>query len=243
MKLLINIGNTNLTIGIGEGNEITWWTKCRKQDLETFYKTIDDLRTVYTLEGCYIASVVPSVEKALFDALKERYQFEVIEIVHKHIPLDYSNYGVSLGIDRLLNAYAATEIYSQPSIIFDLGTATSVQVVDHDVFLGGMIMPGIKMGLEALNLKTDLLPQIETFNPTTIIANTTEANLISGAIYGVVASIEGVFTKMQEVLNTKANLVLTGGNAKVIKSYMSLPFILDEQLLLKGILIASNNYK
>lgn len=238
MKLLLNVGNTNVTLGFGD-TEVLGWEKFRKTDSEGIVDYICSLRCVYSIQVVYIASVVPSFHQTLLTLLAQQ-NLDTVLIEHTHVDFDYTPYGKELGLDRLLTAYAAWRIYQRPLIVFDLGTATSVQIVNHNQVIGGLILAGLRMGLEALNVKTDLLPSIASLEVNGVIAQGTKENLAAGAVFGMVGAVEGITCRVQEALKQDMVIIITGGNARYLRGWYKQEVIEEEALLLKGILWVGN---
>lgn len=239
MKLLINAGNTNITLGVGH-DDIVMYEKIRRVDETGFVDVLRDIKSGYDIKSIVMASVVPSHDDGVLKLIESVFAVTVHELTLADVPLDYSSYASSLGLDRALTAYAALSRYPQPFIVFDLGTATSVQVVAHNKLVGGVIMSGLRMGLESLNLKTDLLPLVDELEVQSVIAKDTKSNIISGAIFGTIGAIEGVGERIESELRSECTWILTGGNTRYIKPHLYLECEIDMTLLLQGMLDIAN---
>lgn len=239
MILAINIGNTNVSC-----------TVYSEKIIEVFRYPIDDnflidklakkLR-VLKLLGVIIASVVPSFTPSLVEFFQTKLEL-IPYVVNKSFPfsLDFSNYDSSLvGIDRLLVCEIALMKYRAPLVVFDFGTATTVNVVNKEnQFLGGMIIVGMEIGLKALASKTALLPE-GTLNHEKIplIGRNTDECLRAGAIYSNVALVEDISKKIAEELESEVTIVITGGNAASLFPFLKSEAIYEPSLLLEGLIM------
>ena len=142
----------------------------------------------------------------------------------------------TLGADLAVGAVAAISCYSVPAIIIDMGTATSITVVDgKNTFRGGAILPGVKLGFEALASGTSLLPEIDISRPDRCIGTNTADCMRSGAILGTASMIDGMIDRMEEELGEKCMLLATGSLSGAIIPCCRHEILCDENLLLKGL--------
>ena len=143
-----------------------------------------------------------------------------------------------LGADLVADAVAGISEYPVPLIIFDMGTATTVSVVDSQKhYIGGMILPGIQISLDALTARASQLGGISIEAPRRVIGKNTVECMKSGILYSSAASIDGIIDRMEEELGQKATVIATGGLAKKIVPHCRRQVILDEDLLLKGLMV------
>jgi type III pantothenate kinase len=141
-----------------------------------------------------------------------------------------------LGSDRVVDAIAAIHYYSKPVIIFDMGTATTVSVVDDsNNFRGGLIMLGVKSALDALSSKAAQLPAINLEECGNIIGKNTIECMQSGSIYGHAAMIDGIIHKLKKQVGKHPTVIATGGLARLVIPHCDEKIIYDEYLLLKGL--------
>ncbi|WP_157777181.1 type III pantothenate kinase [Erysipelothrix larvae] len=231
----MNAGNTNVTLGVGE-EDVILFEKIRRVDESGIRQLLLEIKETYEIEACLLASVVPSQDERLIDIIKSVFECEVRILELKDVPLDITCYTTQLGLDRALTAYAAMNRYPQPFIVFDLGTATSIQVVNQDKFQGGLILSGLRMGLESLHKRTDLLPEVDEINVDKVIATSTETNMLNGAVYGAIGAIEGVGMRIEIELGSECTWILTGGNTRYIRNYLYRDFEVNLVLLLQGML-------
>ena len=190
------------------------------------------------IEDCIISSVVPPV----FNSVKTG----VIKVIGKqpmvvgpglktglNINVDVPS---QVGSDRIVIAVAALAEYKPPMILMDLGTATTIEVVEPgNMYLGGVIFPGVKISLDALTSRTAQLPGISLDKPKNIIGRNTVDCMRSGMMYGTAAMIDGIVERIEEELGHKSTLIATGGLAQFITPLCKREIILERDLLLKGL--------
>ena len=248
MLLAIDIGNTNIVIGCIEAEKI-----CHELRLATdLVKTSDqywmDLKGVLALydlqadeiEGVIISSVVPPVLNSLRTAVMKltgRTPMVVGPGLKTGLNIAGGNAG-QVGSDLVVAAVAALRDYPAPVIIIDMGTATTMMAIDQTgTFLGGSICPGVKVSSEVLTTRTSQLPGISLEAPKHVIGRNTIECMKSGVLYSNAAAIDGIIDRVEEELGEKTTVIATGGLAKKIISHCKKEIILDEDLLLKGLLV------
>ncbi len=142
----------------------------------------------------------------------------------------------TLGPDLVVGGVAAMHYYGKPVIVADLGTATTITLIDADgSFRGGAILPGVKLSYRALASGTSLLPDISITPPKKVIATNTVDCMRSGAVFGSAAILDGMIDRMEAELGEACRLVATGGLAKHIVPFCRREIIVDDDLLLKGL--------
>jgi type III pantothenate kinase len=227
MLLAIDIGNTDTTFGVFDGEELraTWHMETDIHRMADEYAAL--LLNLMRQQGLEIANikaialcgVVPPLI-ATFDELFQRY-FHITPLVvgagvktGVRIRMDNPR---EVGADRIVNAAAAHHLYGGPVIVTDLGTATSFDTVSKEGdYLGGAIAPGIISAAEALFAKAAMLPRVELVRPKRAIGTSTITAMQSGIIFGYVALIEGLVARIQQELKEKAKVIATGGYASLI---------------------------
>jgi type III pantothenate kinase len=227
MLLAIDIGNTDTTFGVFDGEELraTWHMATDIHRMADEYAAL--LLNLMRQQGLDIAdikaialcSVVPPLIST-FDELFQRY-FHITPLVvgagvktGVRIRMDNPR---EVGADRIVNAAAAHHLYGGPVIVTDLGTATTFDTVSKEGdYLGGAIAPGIMSAAEALSTRTSMLSRVELVRPKRAIGTNTIAAMQSGIIFGYVALIEGLVARIQKELKTKAKVIATGGYASLI---------------------------
>ena len=248
MILAIDIGNTNIVLGCID-NEKTYFierlsTNKTKMELEYAIdiKMVLDLHGIAPeeLEGAIISSVVPQITNIVKTASEKILKKETLVIGPGvknglHIAIDNP---AQLGSDRVADAVAAVAEYPVPLVIFDLGTATTVSVVDQNKsHIGGMIMPGINTALNALTANASQLHGIGLDEPKGVIGKNTVDCMKNGIIHSNAASIDGLVERIEEELGQKVTVIATGGLARRVVPYCKREVILDDSLLLKGLKI------
>ena len=227
MLLAIDIGNTDITLGVFEGEELraTWHmaTGIHRMADEYAATLLNLLRhqnlATSDIKEAVLCSVVPPLI-ATFEELFRKY-FQIAPLVvgagvktGVRIRMDNPR---EVGADRIVNAAAAHHLYGGPVIITDLGTATTFDVVSREGdYLGGVIAPGIKTAAEALFTRAAMLPRVELVRPKQTIGTNTISAIQSGLIFGYVGLIEGIVARLQKELGGKALVVVTGGYAELV---------------------------
>ena len=248
MVLAIDIGNTNVVIGGFENGKICFTERLSTNRNATASEYAMGIKSVldfnglgaHPFEGGILSSVVPMVTNAVKTAVEKITGKRVIVVgpgvkTGLKILLDNPN---QLGSDRVADAVAATAEYPCPLITIDLGTATTVSVVDADKnFIGGMIVPGVIMSLDSLANRTSQLPHISLDPPKKVIGRNTIDCMRSGIIYSTAGSIDGMVERIEAELGQTCTLITTGGLSKVIAPYCKRKMIMDDQLLLKGLML------
>lgn len=246
MILAIDIGNTNIVVGCIDEKKTYFIerlsTDRSKTELE-YAIVIKNVLDIYQinpseLEGGIVCSVVPQITQIVRIAAEKILQKEVMVLgpgirTGMNILMDNP---AQVGSDLIADAVGAIQDYPAPLIIFDMGTATTVCVVDGKKnYIGGMILPGVRTALDALTARAAQLSGIELESPKRTIGKNTIECMKSGVINSNAASVDGIITRIEEELGEKATVVATGGLAKKIIPHCRQTVILDDDLLLKGL--------
>lgn len=251
MVLAVDIGNTNIVLGGFEGNKILFRervsTNTSSTDLEyaTAFKMALNMHDYKSsmLDGAIISSVVPSVTNTVKRAI-EKYAGVKVMIVGPGIKTGLSiliDNPAQLGSDLVVDAVAGINEYPLPQIIIDMGTATTFSVVDKNKnYLGGMIMTGMGVSAEALASRTSQLPKIAFEVPKKVIGTNTVDCMKSGIMFSNACAIDGLVDRIEEELGEKCTVVATGGLAGTVTKLCKKKIILDDDLLLKGLMIIYN---
>ncbi len=246
MLLAIDIGNTDITLGVFESEELraTWHVATGIHRMADEYAALllnllqhQNLK-IADIKEIALCSVVPPLI-ATFEDLFQRY-FHISPLVvgagvktGVHIRMDNPR---EVGTDRIVNAAAAHQLYGGPIIITDLGTATTFDVVSKEGdYLGGVIAPGIKVAAEALFTRTAMLPRVELTRPKRVIGTNTTSAMQSGLIFGYVGLVEGIVARIQQELEEKAKVVATGGYAELIAKETKAIDIVNPDITLIGL--------
>jgi len=246
MLLAIDIGNTDTTLGVFEGEELraTWHMATGIHRMADEYAILllnllhhQGLDTS-DIKEAVLCSVVPPLV-ATFEELFQRY-FRILPLVVEagvktgvRIRMDNPR---EVGADRIVNAAAAHHLYGGPIIITDLGTATTFDTVSREGdYLGGAIAPGIAAAAEALFIQAAMLPRVELTHPKRAIGTNTIAAMQSGIIFGYVGLIEGMVARIQQELGEKTKVVATGGFAELIDKETAIIDVVNPNLTLIGL--------
>ena len=248
MIIAVDIGNTNIVVGGIEADHVLFTerlsTRTDKTELEYAidFKLIFELHSISRaqVEGSIISSVVPPLSNIIKTALTKLIPKEPLIVgpgVKTGLSIRIDN-PTQLGSDLVVTAVAAIAAYPVPSIIIDMGTATTASVVNSKKqYVGGMILPGVGVSLDALTARASQLSGISIDAPRHVIGKNTIECMKSGVLYSNAAALDGIIDRIEEELGEKATVVATGGLAKKIVPHCKREIILDEELLLRGLLI------
>lgn len=248
MLLAIDVGNTNLVLGGMQDGKILFTDRIatnRTAASDQFGVQIHQIlknHGVSRLEicDCIISSVVPPVMHALCTGVRKIIGKEPIVVgpgfkTGLQIQVDAP---ALVGCDRIVVAVAALAEYKAPLVVMDLGTATTIDVVEREnVYLGGVILPGVMISLEALTSRAAQLPSISLEKPKSVIGKNTVDGMRSGILYGTAGMIDGIVDRMEAELGHPFTLIATGGLAQFITPLCRHEIILEEDLMLKGLYI------
>lgn len=248
MILAIDIGNTNIVIGCIDGEKIYFIERVSTIRTKTELEYAIDIKTILDIyhidreqiEGSIISSVVPQITHAA--------KLAVIKILHKeplilgpgvrtglNIMLDNPS---EMGADRVADAVAALAQYPVPLVIIDMGTATTVSVLDDKKrYIGGLIIPGVQISLDALTSRASQLSGISLEEPRRLIGKNTVDCMKSGVLNGNAAAVDGIIDRIEEELGQPVTAIATGGMSRRIIPHCRRKIIMDGDLLLKGLQI------
>lgn len=249
MIFALDIGNTNIVLGLmnSKTEEIVFTSRISSDHTKTvdeYAVLIQDVFTIRNIDLCcitgsIITSVVPNLSQTVMDAVTMLTGKKPIMVSNQlktglNITIDNPD---QLGNDLIVNAVTALETYPTPIIIFDMGTATTVSVVDKQGnYAGGMIIPGVILALEALSNQASQLPHISLVAPPKIVGKNTTHCMQSGIVFGNAAMIDGIIDRITADLGETPTLLATGGLAGVIIKHCKHNIIYDDNLMLKGLL-------
>lgn len=256
MLVAIDVGNTQTVIGLfgpgdgpaGSGPELAYhWriATVASRTADELALLIDQLFQLQGLDpeevisGLAVASVVPRQRTALREMADRWFKVDTVIVepgVRTGMPIHYDN-PKEVGADRIADAVAAYERYGGPTIVIDFGTATTFEVVsERGEYLGGVILPGIEISLEALFARAALLPRVELVEPRSVLAKNTVESVQSGVIYGFAAQVDGLCRRLEDELGP-CQVVATGGLAGLIGPYSAAIEHHEPWLTLEGLRI------
>lgn len=246
MILAIDIGNTNIVIGCIEGKECAFVERLSTVRTKTELEYAIDIKNVLDiyhirsedLEGGIISSVVPQITTVARLAVEKILKKEPLVVgagIKTGLNIQIDN-PVQLGSDLVVDSVAAIAEYPVPLLVFDMGTANTVCVIDGKKnYIGSMIYPGIEVSLNSLTANASQLGGISIDVPEHIVGKNTVESMKSGMIYSAAASIDGIIDRLSQELGGRVTTVATGGLAKKIIPHCRRDVILDDDLLLKGL--------
>lgn len=248
MILTIDIGNSNIVIGGVEGEQIVFEARIRTDATKTSDEYCVDLKSLLDIygvkadciEGSIIGSVVPQVLNSLQTAIKKltgKTSLVVGPGLKTGLNIAIEN-PAQTGADLVVGCVAALREHKAPLIVIDMGTATTMIVLDQSgALIGGCICPGVKISMDALTDRTALLPGLQLDQPKKAIGRNTIDCMRSGIMMGNACMLDGMIERMEEELGCKTTVIATGGIAKFIIPMCRTPMIYDKDLLVKGLAI------
>ena len=251
MILAIDIGNTNIVVGCIEEEKIYFIERISTNHTKTELEYAIDLKTILDIhhikrseiEGAIISSVVPQITNAAKLAVEKILKKEPMVLgpgVKTGLNIVLDNPG-EMGADRVADAVAALAPYPVPMVI---GTATTISVLDDKKrYIGGMILPGVRISLDALTSRASQLSGISIEEPKRLIGRNTVDCMKSGILYGNAAAVDGIVDRIEEELGQKVTVIATGGMSKKIIPHCKREMIWDGDLLLKGLQIIYDKNK
>ena len=247
MILTMDIGNTNIKIGVFDGSRLReYWRLATKttytsDELGVLVSSLFENRHLdrSSISGIMLSSVVPTINFTVEHMCRDYFGIDPVFVapgIKTGVDIRYEN-PRELGSDRICNAVGTLTEYGAPAIFIDFGTATTFGVLDREgVFLGGCICPGIRLASDALVSGTAKLPHFELIQPAHVIGKNTIANMQSGIIYGYVGQINYLITKIREEIGEpEAQVIATGGFARLIAEESGMITRFDGLLTLKGL--------
>lgn len=248
MLLAIDVGNTNIVLGIYKDSTLThfWRISTDRQKTADEYGILlknlfgDAGFTLDLVRDIVVSSVVPPLMPALEEMCRRYFNVEALVVgpgIRTGLDIKYDN-PREVGADRIVNAVAAFEKYGGPLVVVDFGTATTFDAISASgEYLGGAIAPGIGISTEALFARAAKLPRIELVKPRAAIAKNTVASMQAGIIYGFAGQVDALVTRIKRELGGYAYVVATGGLAPLIASETETINEVDPWLTLEGLRI------
>ena len=246
MILAIDIGNSHIVLGGVEGESIRFMAKIHTDPVATsdeYCIKISSLLSVYSvgirdIEGCIVASVVPQVLNSIKTAVKKLTGRNCLVVgpgLKTGLNILLENPG-QMGADLVAADVAALREHKPPLIVIDLGTATTMSVLDKNgAHIGGCVIPGVKISLDALTENTALLPGIQLDRPKKAIGHNTIDCMRSGIMLGTASMLDGMIGRMEEELGYQTTVIATGGLGKFIVPLCRREILYDKDLIIKGL--------
>lgn len=246
MILTVDIGNSNIVLGGVTGETIEFEARLRTDATKTSDEYCIDLSMILDvyhvssedIEGAIIASVVPQVLNSMQTAIKKltgKSSLVVGPGLKTGLNIKIENPSQT-GADLVVGNVAALREHKPPLIVIDMGTATTMTVLDETgALIGGCICPGVKISLDALTDRTALLPGLQLDQPKKAIGRNTIDCMRSGIMMGNACMLDGMVERMEAELGQKCTVVATGGIAKFIVPLCKTPMIYDKDLIVKGL--------
>ncbi|MBO8164907.1 MAG: type III pantothenate kinase [Brevibacillus sp.] len=246
MLLVIDVGNTNIALGLYEKADLhyCWRVATDRNKTEDEYGML--VRSLFhsvglsleQVKGVIVSSVVPPLNYAI-DRMCTKYFRQKPLIVGPGVKTGLnikSEYPREVGTDRIVNAVAGIHYYGTPLIVVDFGTATTFCYIDENAqYLGGAIAPGIGISAEALVSYAAKLPRIELTKPSSVVGRNTVASMQSGIFYGFIGQVEGIVQRIKAGAKCEPKVVATGGLAELIANETDCIDTVDIHLTLKGL--------
>ena len=249
MLLVFDVGNTNIVLGLYDGDKMIYHWRAATNELKTADEYAASLGMMFQLDGVtfdmvtdiIISSVVPPVNPTLEYLCRRYFHVEPMMVgpgMKTGLNILYDN-PRELGADRIVHAVAGITLYGGPLIIIDLGTATTFCAIDERKrYLGGAVTPGIGISMEALFQRASKLPRIELTPASSVICKNTVSAMQSGIYYGAIGQVDGIVRRMKKEMGYKEiKVIATGGLADLIASQSETIDVIDPLLTLKGLYI------
>ncbi len=244
MILLFDVGNTNISIGISDGQDILETYRLNTDVSKTadeYYVQLRNILGQRTFEKLAIASVVPRITESLKEISKRYYWIPQPLLVGPGIKTGINiktDHPREVGADIICDAAAV--LNQRPHLIIDLGTANKYIYIKNKTILGVVITPGVHISIKALVGNTALLPDIEIEVPKKVLGTNTISCMQSGVTYGVAAQVDGLIERIKEEVNESFDVILTGGLSSTIAPLCRYPIFRDPDWVLKGLLTIVN---
>ena len=248
MILAVDVGNSNIVIGGIDGMDILFEARLRTDTTKTSDEYCIDLKMILEVyhvnssdvEGAIISSVVPQVLNSMKTAVMKLTGHTPLVVgpgLKTGLNIKIEN-PAQTGADLVVGSVAALREHKAPLIVIDMGTATTMIVLDEaGALIGGSISPGVKISMDALTGRTALLPGLQLDQPKKAIGRNTIDCMRSGIMLGAACMLDGMVERMEEELGAKTTVVITGGIARFVVPMCRTPMVYDKDLLLKGLAI------
>ncbi len=246
MIIGIDVGNTYITCGGIEGTEVLFFGRCRTAENTTVLEHAiwmeellhENMRLSKELEGAVISCVVPSVLTYVSYAAKMLTGKDPVIVSERsrhglRILLDDPK---ELGPNLIADAAAGKACLGLPFILLDMGTATSIAVIDEDAeYLGGVLLPGVQSALDELSNGTAVLPELSVHSDVTALGRNSAESMNGGAVYGNAGMIDGIIGRIEEARGEALPVIATGHLSTILKPFLKHDVTVDELLTLRGL--------
>lgn len=243
--LVVDVGNTNIVLGVYRGDDlVSSWrlATARERTADEYGILAKQLIGEWgqALEGAIVSSVVPPLNHAITSMIRKFFGIDPIFVepgVKTGIAIQTDN-PQEVGADRIVNSVAAHAQYGGPVIIVDFGTATTFDLVTADArYMGGVIAPGLNISAEALFARAARLPRVDIRRPATVIGTNTVVNMQSGIYFGYLGLVDGILARIKREVEGLKTIIATGGLAALLAADSEHIEHVDEDLTLKGLKI------
>jgi type III pantothenate kinase len=248
MLLVIDVGNTNTSLGVFDGSQLIKHWRLTTSSARTVDEYGVHARNLFALAGIdfksidaiAIASVVPPLNYTLKSMAESYFHLTPLFVdntVDSGLKILYQP-AADVGADRIVDAVAAIEKYGSPCIIVDFGTATTFDVINQQgEYVGGVIAPGIMISADALFMRAAKLPRVDIKHPPTVVGSSTVGAIQSGLYHGYTSLVDGMLRKIIDEIGGNPHVIATGGLARLIATGSEYIKVVDDTLTLRGLRI------
>ncbi len=241
--LVLDVGNTDTVIGLFKGSVLFFHKRVPTQNLKNFLNK----KTFFNhVDSAIVSSVVPTLDSFIRKMLRSLKIKKIIFVTH-HLKLPIRlkvDHPQEVGADRIVNNSGAFVSYGGPLLVIDLGTATTIDYMDaQGAYLGGVIIPGLKISAHALFERAAKLSPVPLEFPSRLLGKNTVSQMQSGVVLGYVAMLDGMIAKIQKEIKKKPKIIVTGGLGFLISPHLSFKNTFDPFLTLRGLELLSRNQK
>ncbi|MEK7791284.1 MAG: type III pantothenate kinase [Deltaproteobacteria bacterium] len=236
MLLALDVGNTDAVIGIFQGKSPIFSWRVNTCLLKSFFSKKKDIKR--HVNGAIVSSVVPAMNPTIRFCLRKWKIKKVLFVTQRlNSPISLKvDRPSEVGADRIVNAVAAYEKFGGPLLVIDLGTATTIDYIDHGgAYRGGVIIPGLKISAEALFERAEKLFRIELKSSKKILGTNTVSQMQSGTVRSYAIMLDAMIQEIRREIKKRPTIILTGGLGHMIKNLLATPHHFEPHLTLKGL--------
>lgn len=239
--LVVDVGNTNIVLGVYRGDELTgsWRLATARERTADEYGILSrQLVGESQIDAAIVSSVVPPLNQAIASMIRNYFGIDPLFVepgIRTGVAIHVDNPN-EVGADRIVNCVAAHGAYGGPTIIVDFGTATTFDIVTADAkYIGGVIAPGLNISAEALFARAARLPRVDIRKPPSIVGTNTVVNMQAGLYYGYLSLVDGILARMLQEIEGVKRVIATGGLASLFQDESEYIDEVDPELTLKGL--------